>query len=95
MACGVPKGKASSSTSGLVQAHEWRIRQIIGKKVIRGQIHYLVDWEPTLEPLDALGKARVLVQKFEAKEKTMHRAMDQTGQRKRRSQPKKQRHTRL
>jgi hypothetical protein len=68
--------------------HEWGVRRIVGKKAVGGQIHYWVDWQPTLEPLDALGKARGLVQKFEA-EKAWHRATGQT-QRKRRGYPRNQ-----
>ena len=60
----------SATASMLAPAnYEWGVRRIIGKEVVGGQIHYWVDWEPTLEPVDALGKAWSLVRKFEAKEK--------------------------
>jgi hypothetical protein len=46
---------------------EWEIRDIIGKEVVDGEIHYLVEWSATLVPKCELGKAKVLVDKFEAR----------------------------
>jgi hypothetical protein len=45
---------------------EWDIRDIIGKEVVDGEVHYLVEWSATLVPKYDLGKAKVLVDKFEA-----------------------------
>lgn len=46
---------------------EWDIRNIIGKEVVDGKVHYLVEWGATLVPHDELGKAKVLVDKFGAR----------------------------
>jgi hypothetical protein len=46
---------------------EWEIRDIIGKEDIDGVVHYLVDWSATLVPKYELGKAKGLVEKFEAR----------------------------
>jgi hypothetical protein len=46
---------------------EWEISDIIGKEVVDGEIHYLVEWSATLVPKCELGKAKVLVDKFEAR----------------------------
>jgi hypothetical protein len=46
---------------------EWGIHGIIGKEEIDGMAHYWVDWNPTLVPKYELGKAKVLVEKFEAR----------------------------
>ena len=43
---------------------EWDIRDIIGKEVVNGEVHYLVEWSATLVPKYKLGKAKVLVDKF-------------------------------
>jgi hypothetical protein len=45
---------------------EWDIRDIIGKEVVDGEVHYLVEWTAMLVPKYELGKAKVLVDKFEA-----------------------------
>jgi hypothetical protein len=46
---------------------EWEIRDIIGKEFVDGEMHYLVEWSATLVPKYELGKAKVLVDKFEAR----------------------------
>ena len=46
---------------------EWEISNIIGKEVVDGEVHYLVEWSATLVPKCELGKAKVLVDKFEAR----------------------------
>ena len=46
---------------------EWEIRDIIGKEVVDGEVHYLVEWSATLMPKCKLGKAKGLVDKFEAR----------------------------
>jgi hypothetical protein len=46
---------------------EWEIRDIIGKEVVDGEVHYLVEWSATLMPKCELGKAKGLVDKFEAR----------------------------
>jgi hypothetical protein len=46
---------------------EWEICDIIGKEVVDGEVHYLVEWSATLVPKCELGKAKVLVDKFEAR----------------------------
>jgi hypothetical protein len=46
---------------------EWEISDIVGKEVVDGQVHYLVEWSATLVPKCELGKAKVLVDKFEAR----------------------------
>jgi hypothetical protein len=45
---------------------EWEICNIIGKEVVDGEVHYLVEWSATLMPKCELGKAMGLVDKFEA-----------------------------
>jgi hypothetical protein len=39
---------------------EWEISDIIGKEVVDGEVHYLVEWRATLVPKSELGKAKVL-----------------------------------
>ena len=46
---------------------EWEIRDIIAKEDVDGVMHYLVEWSPTLMPKYTLGKAKGLVNKFEAR----------------------------
>jgi hypothetical protein len=46
---------------------DWEVRYILGKKVVDGKVHYLVDWCPTLVLEDTLGDAKKLVDKFEAR----------------------------
>ena len=46
---------------------EWEISDIIGKEVVDDEVHYLVEWSATLVPKCELGKAKVLVDKFEAR----------------------------
>jgi hypothetical protein len=55
---------------------EWDMRDIIGKEVVGGEVHYLVEWSATLVPKYELGKAKVLVDKFEARLRAQER---QTG----------------
>jgi hypothetical protein len=38
-----------------------------GKEVLDGEVHYLVEWSATLVPKNELGKAKPLVEKFEAR----------------------------
>jgi hypothetical protein len=52
---------------------EWEIRDIIGKEVVDGEVHYLVEWSATLVPKCELGKAKVLVDKFEARLRAQRR----------------------
>jgi hypothetical protein len=54
---------------------EWDIRDIIGKEVVDGEVHYLVEWSATLVPKYELGKAKVLVDKFEARLQAQCRQM--------------------
>ena len=42
---------------------EWEIRNIIGKEDVDGVVHYLVEWNPTLEPKYALKNAKAVVNK--------------------------------
>ncbi len=46
---------------------EWDIRDIIGKEVVDGEVHYLGEWSATLVPKYELRKVKVLVDKFEAR----------------------------
>ena len=46
---------------------ESEIRDIIAKEDVDGVVHYLVEWSPTLMPKYAIGKAKGLVNKFEAR----------------------------
>jgi hypothetical protein len=46
---------------------DWEVSDILGKKVVDGEVQYLVDWHPTLVPEHALGNARELVDEFEAR----------------------------
>jgi hypothetical protein len=45
---------------------EWEICDIIGKKVVNGEVYYLVEWSAMLMPEYKLRKARDLVARFEA-----------------------------
>ena len=63
---------------------EWEIRDIIGKEDVDGVVHYLVEWSATLVPKYELGKAKALVDKFEAR----LRAQARQGDRRRRPQSK-------
>ncbi len=45
---------------------EWEICDIIGKEVVNGEVLYLVEWSATLVHKWELGKAKHLVDKFEA-----------------------------
>ena len=38
---------------------EWEIHDIIGKEVVDGEVHYLVEWSATLVPKCELGEAKV------------------------------------
>jgi hypothetical protein len=46
---------------------EWEVCDIIGKKVVNGEVYYLVEWSAKLAPKYELGKATALVDKFEAR----------------------------
>ena len=46
---------------------DWEVRDIEGREVVDGEVHYGVVWEPTLVPLDALENAKGLIAKFEAR----------------------------
>lgn len=46
---------------------EWEIRDIIGKEVVDGEVYYLVEWSATWVPKLEMGKAKGLVDKFEAR----------------------------
>ena len=46
---------------------EWDVRDIIGKKVVNGEVHYLVDWRPTLVSKHELGNAKERMDEFEAR----------------------------
>jgi hypothetical protein len=62
---------------------EWEICDIIGKEDVDGVVHYLVEWSATLVPKYELGKAKALVEKFEARLRAQAR---QGNERRRRSQ---------
>ena len=47
--------------------HEEEIHDIVGKEVVDGEVHYLVEWSATLVPKCELGKAKVSADKFEAR----------------------------
>jgi hypothetical protein len=49
---------------------DWEVCDILGKKVVDGKVHYLVDWRPTLVLEDELGNAKELVDEFEARLRT-------------------------
>ncbi|CZT13577.1 uncharacterized protein RAG0_17073 [Rhynchosporium agropyri] len=46
---------------------DWDVREIIGKEDLDGVSYYLVDWHPTLLPVQSLGHAKELVDQFEAR----------------------------
>lgn len=46
---------------------DWEVSDILGKKVVDGEVQYLVDWRPTLVPEHELGNAKELVDEFEAR----------------------------
>lgn len=52
---------------------DWEVRQIIGREDVDGMLHYMVDWRPTLVPEHALGYANEMVDKFEARLRTLRR----------------------
>jgi hypothetical protein len=52
---------------------EWEICDIIGKEVVDGEVHYLVEWSATLMPKCELEKAKGLVDKFEARLRAQER----------------------
>ena len=39
-------------------SRKWEICDIIGKEVVDGEVHYLVEWSATLVPKYELGKAK-------------------------------------
>jgi hypothetical protein len=49
---------------------DWEVRDILGKKVVDGKVHYLVDWRLTLVLESELGNAKELVDEFEARLRT-------------------------
>lgn len=49
---------------------DWEVRDILGKKVVYGKVHYFVDWRPTLVLEDVLENAKELVDEFEARLRT-------------------------
>jgi hypothetical protein len=58
---------ATRSASMIPELQEWEISDIIGKEVFDGEVHYLVEWSASLVLKCELGKAKVLVDKFEAR----------------------------
>jgi hypothetical protein len=66
---------------------EWDIRDIIGKEVVSGEVYYSVEWTATLVPKYELGKAKVSVDKFEARLRAHCRQRD--GKRRGRLPPPK------
>ena len=44
---------------------EYKINDIINKKEINGKTYYWIDWTPILVPLNELGNASDLINKFE------------------------------
>jgi hypothetical protein len=69
---------------------EWEIRDIIAKEDVNGVVHYLVEWSPTLMPKYTLGKAKGLVNKFEARLRAQSRQINVRGRmqlKKRRGRP--------
>lgn len=44
---------------------EWEGRKIIGKMIINGELHYIVDWLPTPEPARNLGHMKQLIEEYE------------------------------
>jgi len=55
------------ATPAVDASQEWDIREIIGKEYVDGVLHYMVDWNPTLEPQDSLENAKELVDEFETR----------------------------
>jgi hypothetical protein len=53
---------------------DWDVRDILGKKVVDGKVHYLVDWRPTLVLEDELGNVKELVDEFEARIRTQRKS---------------------
>jgi hypothetical protein len=52
---------------------DWEICDILAKNAVDGELHYLVDWRPTLVPEHALGNAKEPVDEFEARFRTQYR----------------------
>jgi hypothetical protein len=49
---------------------DWEVRDILGKKVVEAQVHYLVDWRLTLALEDEFGNVEERVDEFEARLRT-------------------------
>jgi hypothetical protein len=47
-----------------VGKREWDFCNIIGKEVVDGSVHYLVEWIATSVPKCEYGEAMILVEKF-------------------------------
>jgi len=62
--------------SSLKAMPDWEVRDILGKKVVDGRVHYLVDWRPTLVLEDVLGNAKELVDEFEARLRTQRESQN-------------------
>jgi hypothetical protein len=58
---------------------DWDVRDILSKKVINDEVHYLVDWRPTLVPEHALGNAKELVDEFEARVRAQLKSKSERG----------------
>lgn len=46
--------------------NQWRMRKVIGRKTIDGEVYYRVDWAPTWEPESELGGAENLIDEYSA-----------------------------
>lgn len=57
----------------------WEVREIIGKEDVDGVLHYMVEWHPTLMPEQSLGKAKELVNKFEARLRAQRKVKNGRG----------------
>ena len=63
--CKVPAEVACPEASRVTDPNqEWGIRNIIGRKILGGEVHDWVDWEPTWMPEYELDGATGLVDAF-------------------------------
>jgi hypothetical protein len=58
---------------------DWEVRKIIGKEDVKGVVHYLVEWCPTLVPENSLGNAKELVDEFEARVRAKREVKNRRG----------------
>jgi hypothetical protein len=59
-------GKSQGGIAVIDPDQEWEIRNIVGRKIVGGQVQYLVEWQTTRICESDLGNSRELIDEFEA-----------------------------